>query len=68
MIQGANENIRNQYSASLYRGKGYYFFKDARDEFEACIKNVEPSGHLILVLRNGEQKRYAFKEVSFVMK
>ncbi len=68
LIQGANENIRNQYSASLYRGKGYYFFKDARDEFEACIKNVEPSGHLILVLRNGEQKRYAFKEVSFVMK
>ena len=68
LMQGANEVIRNLYFASLYRGKGYHLFNDANNEFEACIQNVEPSGHLTLALRNGEKKRYAFKEVSFVMK
>lgn len=67
LMQGTVDDIRCLYFASLYRGKGFYPFKDDHGEFEACIRDVESSGHLILSLRNGEERRYAFKEVSFVM-
>ena len=51
---------------ALYRRDGFYSYSDEKGWFEARIKDVEPTGHLLLELRNGELRRYAFKEVSFV--
>lgn len=60
------KEIRSNYMAALYRCDGFYPYRDEQGDFEACIRDVEPTGHLILELRNGERRRYAFKEVSVI--
>ncbi|MDR1258494.1 MAG: biotin--[acetyl-CoA-carboxylase] ligase [Tannerellaceae bacterium] len=67
MLTGGQESvIANAYKSALYRGAGEFFmYRDAGGLFEACIHDVEPSGHLVLQLRNGAFRRYAFKEVSY---
>lgn len=64
LLQGQKEFIRLQYRDALYRGDGYYTYQDANGVFEAEIDDIEPTGHLILKLKNGERRRYAFKEVT----
>lgn len=64
LLQGKTESIRRQYRNLLYRGEGFHCYKDENGTFEAEIKDIAPTGHLILRLRDGETRRYAFKEVS----
>ena len=61
------EEIRAAYMAALYHGDGYYSYIDENGPFEACIHAIEPTGHLILQLHDGERRRYAFKEVTTVI-
>ncbi len=65
LLQEEYEDIRTRYRSALYRGEGYHGYKDASGEFEACIHDIEPTGHLLLALRDGSVRRYAFKEVSY---
>ena len=51
----------------LLQENGYYFYIDENGSFEARIHAIEPTGHLILQLRDGERRRYAFKEVTTVV-
>lgn len=67
LIQEKEEEIRSAYMAALYRGDGYYPYKDEHGAFEARIHAIEPTGHLMLQLPDGELRRYAFKEVSVVI-
>ena len=53
------------YRYYLYRREGYHGYKDESGEFEACIHDIESTGHLLLALRDGSIRRYAFKEVSY---
>lgn len=64
LLQDKKESIRQQYRNALYRGEGFHTYKDDNGTFEAEIKDIEPTGHLILRLMDGETRRYAFKEVS----
>jgi birA, biotin-[acetyl-CoA-carboxylase] ligase region len=64
LLQDKKEFIRQQYRNALYHGEGFHTYKDDHGMFEAEIKDIEPTGHLILRLREGEIRRYAFKEVS----
>lgn len=64
LLQGKKESIRKQYRESLYRGSGFHRYQDENGTFEAEIQDIEPTGHLLLRLRDGETRRYAFKEVS----
>lgn len=66
LLQERQEEIRNTYLAALYRNDGFYLYKDALGTFEASIENVELTGHLVLKLKNGTLRRYAFKEVSYL--
>jgi BirA family biotin operon repressor/biotin-[acetyl-CoA-carboxylase] ligase len=66
LLQEKEDEICRAYHASLYRREGYHPYCDAGGCFEARIQDVEPSGHLLLQLRNGEIRRYAFKEVRTV--
>ena len=61
------QRIREEYFASLYRNDGYYPFCSDGETFRAAITDVEPDGHLILSTESGETKRFAFKEVSFLL-
>lgn len=66
LLQGEWEAIQSAYRTALYRNDGYYSYEDATGRFEATIHTIEPSGHLLLQLRDGSIRRYAFKEVKFV--
>lgn len=61
-----DDEIRKDYMAALYRSDGYYLYKDEQGVFDARIYMIEPTGHLVLQLPDGELRRYAFKEVSVV--
>ena len=65
--RGREDDIRRDYRNALYRGDGFYMYRDGGGAFEARIKEVETTGHLLLELRSGELRRYAFKEVSVEM-
>ena len=55
------------YRQMLYRKEGFYPYSDRDGVFGAEMVTVEDSGHLILRDHEGRLRRYAFKEVSFVI-
>lgn len=59
--------IRERYRSALYRSAGYHPYRDEQGAFEARIHHIEPTGHLVLQLRDGSLRRYAFKEVSYLL-
>ena len=59
--------IGTLYRKNLYRHKGLFPYRDAAGEFLAEYQEVEPDGHLILKDEEGTLRRYAFKEVSFIL-
>ncbi|MBR1548401.1 MAG: biotin--[Prevotella sp.] len=59
--------IKSRYMALLYRRRGFHPYADKQGAFMAEIANVEPDGHLLLRDDSGHERRYAFKEVTFVM-
>ncbi|WP_455628487.1 biotin--[acetyl-CoA-carboxylase] ligase [Parabacteroides chinchillae] len=66
LLQEKQDEIRSLYRKSLYRGDGFFSFADEHGIFEASVYDIELTGHLILRLHNGDLRRYAFKEVSYV--
>ena len=65
LLQEKYEDIRTRYQSALYRREGYHVYRDELGTFEAHIHDIEPTGHLLLALRDGSIRRYAFKEVSY---
>jgi BirA family biotin operon repressor/biotin-[acetyl-CoA-carboxylase] ligase len=65
LLQEKEEDVRAMYESALFRKEGFFTYRDAKGEFEACIRGIDPLGCLLLQLRNGETRRYAFKEVSY---
>jgi len=61
--------IRRDYLESLYRREGYFpYFDPEREElFDAKIVGVDHQGPLSLLTAQGEERRYWFKEVRFVL-
>lgn len=66
LLREEEEKIRQLYHAALYRRDGYHLYLDADGTFEAAIDFIEPTGHLILRLRDESRRRYAFKEISYI--
>ncbi|MBQ8046944.1 MAG: biotin--[Prevotella sp.] len=56
-----------RYNNRLYRRVGFHAYRDQDGDFEAETAGVEPDGTLVLRDRKGTLRRYAFKEVSFVI-
>ena len=61
------DGTRSRYMTRLYRRKGFYRYRDAQSEFDAELVTVEDDGHLVLRPIDGYIRRYAFKEVSFII-
>ena len=59
------EAVRTAYRQQLYRREGLFPYQDKDGDFMASLVNVEDDGHLVLQDREGHQRRYAFKDVSF---
>ena len=67
VIAGDEDGILENYLQHLYRRKGVYQYRDAEGLFEAEIIRVEPTGILILRDVKGTIRKYAFKEVEFII-
>ncbi|MDR1203844.1 MAG: biotin--[acetyl-CoA-carboxylase] ligase [Tannerellaceae bacterium] len=65
VLQEKFTEIKNIYVRALYRKEGYHSFTDQKGTFSARIYDIETTGHLLLQLKNGEVRQYAFKEVSW---
>lgn len=65
---GGEARLLDEYRRALYRREGYHAYRDGTGSFEAELVTVEDDGHLVLNDRDGQLRRYAFKEVSFVIR
>lgn len=68
--RGAQNNpgkIQTDYDAVLYLNNQWAYYQDDSGVFEARIDRVEPRGYLHLVDREGRDRKYAFKEVQFLL-
>ena len=59
--------VRTEYLSRLYRRRGFHPYTDKDGAFMAEIADVEDDGHLVLRDEEGRERRYAFKEVQFVI-
>jgi len=66
-LDNGDVTLENDYYTNLFRGTGFYKYRDKTGEFEASIAAVEPDGHLVLKTVAGANRRYAFKEVIFIL-
>lgn len=60
-------NLNKHYKDTLFRNKGFHLYNDGETNFNAKIKDIEPSGILVLETEDGEIRRFAFKEVSYIL-
>lgn len=65
---GSYGKIAGLYASCLYRGRGFFPFRDKDGGFEAAVVEVEDDGRLVLRDRGGHIRSYAFKEVEFVQR
>lgn len=64
---GAGGDLRRSYLSRLYRRRGFHPYVDAHGAFMAQIVDVGDDGLLTLVDEGANRRRYAFKEVQFVI-
>ena len=67
LAAGRYAEISALYHAALYRRHGFHAYRDADGTFDAAIVEVEDDGHLVLRDRDCRIRRYAFKEVQFLL-
>lgn len=63
----ASRELHARYMDCLFRGKGNHLFCDAAGPFTARIESMEPDGHLLLRDDQETLRRYAFKEVQYIL-
>jgi BirA family biotin operon repressor/biotin-[acetyl-CoA-carboxylase] ligase len=51
----------------LFRKGKYAIYEDKTSCFTATLTDVLPDGRLLLVDKDGQERLYAFKEVSFII-
>jgi BirA family biotin operon repressor/biotin-[acetyl-CoA-carboxylase] ligase len=67
--QGMTERLRNDYHKSLYKlNESQLFALPDGSRFVGEISGVEPQGALKIVTQQGEERKFLFKEVEFVLK
>ena len=66
--RGEREVIESAYNYRLYRRDEFHAYAlPSGERFEAAIRGVRATGHLVLEHRDGSFGEYAFKEVEFVI-
>ena len=62
-----DDALKQQYMTRLYRRRGFHPYADKDGAFMAELADVEADGHLVLRDEDGRQRRYAFKEVTYII-
>ena len=55
------------YKSHLYRREGFWPFEDKDGPFEAAIKDILPTGEIVLEDKKGQERIYHFKQVRYVI-
>ena len=55
------------YRNRIYRKGQLATYQDKDGRFKATIQDVEPDGHLLMMDEKGQERRYAFKEVTYIL-
>ena len=63
----SSETTYSAYRNKLFRMGKQAVFSDETGRFEGTIQEVEPDGRLLIKDLSGQARRYAFKEVTFVI-
>jgi len=61
----ALDALHEDYKSHLYRRGEEHAYTDKDGTFRATLIDVEPTGHLILQDKEGNKRRYEFKEVKY---
>ncbi|MDR1983237.1 MAG: biotin--[acetyl-CoA-carboxylase] ligase [Prevotellaceae bacterium] len=61
------ENLEKDYFEHLYRNDGFYRYISNETEFWAKITGISNVGELLLETKDGEQRKFGFKEIAFVI-
>ena len=56
------------YRNRLFRRRKPAEYQDREGRFKASLVDVEPDGRLVMIDEEGRERRYAFKEVQFVLR
>ena len=67
VLNEPEEAVWSEYKAHLYRREGYWPFADHNGTFEAQIKDVLPSGEIVLRDKNGQLHTYGFKQIKYIL-
>ena len=67
VLNEPEEAVWSEYKAHLYRREGYWPFADQNGTFEAQIKDVLPSGEIVLRDKNGQLHTYGFKQIKYIL-
>lgn len=67
LLQGDFERIATLYQEALFRKGGLHPYADSNGKFLAEIVCVEPEGFLVLKDPSGKERKYAFKEVQYLL-
>ena len=67
MEEECYSELHQLYMQHLYRKDALHPYSDEGGIFRARIRDVEPTGHLVLEDGNGRLRRYDFKEVRFIL-
>ena len=59
--------LHAEYMENLYCRNREHAFCDQNGTFVGRIVNVEPTGHLVVADTDGHSRRYAFKEVEYIL-
>lgn len=65
--EGKAGQVKIEYHNKLFRKEGYHLYRDNEEIFEAHLLKVQPDGQLILIDKNNQQRKYYFKEVSYII-
>lgn len=59
--------IHKSYLHHLYRRNEWEKFRDETGNFEGRIQDVEPTGRLIVETTEGTLRKFAFKEIAYIL-
>ena len=81
VLSEPREDVWNYYKSHLYRKEGFWPFverevnitptmnagKETKDQFQARIKDVLPTGEIILIDEHNNEHQYHFKQIRYII-
>lgn len=67
VLNEPEERIWSKYKDHLYRREGFWPYEDQNGRFEAQIKDVLPTGEIILQDENNKERTYHFKQIRYIL-